>query len=304
MFLLLLPLLFNWRETLQRQPKMREYEEAYIPPTDKTLDLINRYNAMIDAKQHNKSHENIDITQIQPDLKSPIGYINIPSIHIKNMLIYFGDSDWVLNRALGTMPWTSLPTGGKNTLAAITGHSGLANKIFFDNIRYLKKGDVFYVNAFGRNRAYQVTGHKVIAPSGKAAVQSFYVQPGKDLVALMTCTPLFINSHRLIVYGKRIPIRAAKKVVTTTRDRWSLEHIWYLTLFILILLLLIWWLIRRYRKRGLEKQKKRIAEEQAKAEEAAKAAADAKAEADATAQAPTGTPADPATSDDTPHQTE
>ena len=60
--------------------------------------------------------------------------INIPAVHLDPMVIYYGSSDWVLNRGIGNLSWTSLPVGGKNTLSVLTGHSGLANQIYFDNI--------------------------------------------------------------------------------------------------------------------------------------------------------------------------
>nr|WP_226999249.1 sortase [Schleiferilactobacillus harbinensis] len=130
----------------------------------------------------------------------------------------------------------------------MTGHSGLANRIFFDNIRYLKNGDIIYVNVLGKRHAYAVAAKKVVDPESPSAIKAFYVQPGKDRIALMTCTPLFINTKRLIVYGERIPMKQAQAAETTNRTFWSVEHIWLASigLFLILLLLALWW---RRRKR-------------------------------------------------------
>ena len=246
--LFILPFAFDWQQTNQRAHSETTYKQAYIPQPDGLQTRIDAYNAMIFAQQQKRANTKVAITSIQKDLRDPIGYLDIPAIKLRAMTIYYGDSDWVLNRALGTLPFTSLPTGGKNTLGGITGHSGLANRIFFDNIRYLKNGDIIYVNVLGKRHAYEVDAKKVVDPESPSAIKAFYVQPGKDRVALMTCTPLFVNTKRLIVYGKRVPLKQAQATKTENRTFWSVEHIWLavIGLFLLLLLLALWWRRRKH----------------------------------------------------------
>ncbi|MBM7712202.1 class C sortase [Enterococcus xiangfangensis] len=252
--LLLAPIFFDMIDLAKRKDMVADYEQKVPEKGNATIELIKKYNKMIYQQQKGEAAEEVKITDIQSDLKTPIGFVNIPSIHLINMVIHFGDSDWVLNHGIGTLPFTTLPIGGKNTLSGVTGHSGLANQILFDNIRYLKNGDVFYLNAFGKETAYKVYDKKVVDPKDKDAVKAFYIQQDKDLAALMTCTPLFINSHRLVVYGKRIPLKAAKEVKTVHRTVWSLDTIWIATLLIFLLLLLLWLIYRYFRDRRKEKQ--------------------------------------------------
>lgn len=251
--LLLAPMIYDMVNLAHRKDMVTKYEKQ-LPYDDAQFSLIKKYNQMIYHQQKEEPTEKIDITEIQRDLKTPIGYINIPSIKLKNMLIYFGDSDWVLDRGIGTLPWTTLPVGGKDTLSGITGHSGMANQILFDNIRYLKNGDVFYVNAFGKRIAYQVYKQKIVDPDDRNAAKAFYIQKDKDIAALMTCTPLFVNSHRLIVYGKRIPIKAAKEVKTAHRTVWSLDTIWIAVMLLFLLILLLWLIYRYFRNKRKEKE--------------------------------------------------
>lgn len=236
------PFVLDWQQTNQRANHESTYEQAYIPQPSGLSKKIKAYNAMIYAEQRHQPTTKVPITALQKNLKDPIGYLDIPAIKLKAMTIYFGDTDWVLNRGLGTLPFTSLPTGGKNTLGGIAGHSGLANRVFFDNIRYLKNGDVVYVNVLGERHAYEVYAKKVVDPKSPNAIKAFNVQPGKDRIALMTCTPLFINTNRLIVYGRRIPLRKAAAKPVASRTFWSVEHLWLLAIgvFLLLLLLALW----------------------------------------------------------------
>ena len=141
-------------------------------------------------------------------LARSIGYVSIPRIHVTNQPIYYGDDDATLARGVGVLPGTSLPIGGKSTLSVISGHSGFNNQIIFDNIRHLKNGDRFYITALGQKRhAYRVYKRLVIDPTSKNAKAPVQAQPGRDITILLTCTPVFINSHRLLIFGKRVPLQ-------------------------------------------------------------------------------------------------
>jgi sortase A len=88
----------------------------------------------------------------------------------------------------------------------------------------------------------------------------------------MTCTPIGINDHRLLVYGKRIPLKQAEQKHTVSRDTFSPMNIWRDSIILLLILLLIWWLYRWYQD---HRDKKKCEEEERQAAEAAKAAAEA-----------------------------
>ncbi|APT17972.1 hypothetical protein FC62_GL001368 [Amylolactobacillus amylotrophicus DSM 20534] len=126
----------------------------------------------------------------------------------------------MLEKGIGNLAWSSLPTGGKNTLSVLTGHSGLANQIYFDNIKHLKKGDIIYLNVFGDKLSYKVIGQQVIDPNNHAEYDHLYVKPGQDRITLMTCTPIFINSHRLLIFAKRVPTKVAQKTQIKHRNIW------------------------------------------------------------------------------------
>lgn len=128
-----------------------------------------------------------------------IGTLEIPSINV-NLPIYHGTSESVLNVAVGHLSNSSLPVGGKNTRAVLTGHRGLPSSKLFTRLDELKKGDLFYVKVGNKTLAYKVYKIETILPT---EVEKLSVEDGKDEVSLVTCTPYGINTHRLVVTGKR-----------------------------------------------------------------------------------------------------
>lgn len=123
--------------------------------------------------------------------------------------IYHGTADSTLLRGAGHLEGTSLPVGGATTHSVITAHRGLANAVMFTNLDQAKKGDRFSIDVFGEVLSYRVTDVRVVEPDETdtlRAVQS------KDLVTLVTCTPLGVNTHRILVTGERVMPTPAKDI--------------------------------------------------------------------------------------------
>lgn len=129
-----------------------------------------------------------------------IAYITIPKINI-NLPIYEGVDDEVLSRGIGHIPQTSIPCGGINTHSVLSGHSGLSSAKLFDSIDKLKKNDIFYITYLNETLKYKVTEINKVLPD---ETEKLKIEEGKDLVTLVTCTPRYINSHRLLVTGIRV----------------------------------------------------------------------------------------------------
>jgi sortase A len=125
--------------------------------------------------------------------------LEIPRIHL-NLPVRHGATPQVLEQGLGHLPGTSLPVGGKNTRAVITGHRGLVGATLFTRLSEVRRGDLFFVTVYGETFAYRVIGQKVVLPTD---TKSLTIVPGKDLVTLLTCTPYGVNDHRLLVTGQR-----------------------------------------------------------------------------------------------------
>lgn len=207
--------------------------------------LMADYNKYIYAHQNSRYAPKVTIDQIFPDNEQvAMGSIDVPAISIKKMPFYFGTSDQTLNKGLGVFAQGSLPVGGKNTHAVITGHSGIENQIYFDNIGHLKLGDVFYVTTFGKKYAYQVYKKEVVLPD---QIHKTDIKSGEDSVTLLTCTPVYFNTHRMLVTGKRIPLKRAEKKVVEKRDVFTYQNIALAITALLILLIIIFLIVRRHR---------------------------------------------------------
>lgn len=129
-----------------------------------------------------------------------MGYIVIPDIDVE-LPIYHYTSDEVLSKGVGHIETTSLPVGGEGSHCVLTAHRGLPGSRLFTDLDQLEEGDVFYLEILGETLAYEVVSIEIVEPED---TQSLAAVSGEDLCTLVTCTPYGINSHRLLVTGKRI----------------------------------------------------------------------------------------------------
>lgn len=129
-----------------------------------------------------------------------MGVLKIPSIS-SQMPVYHTTTDESLANGVGHVYGTYLPISEKG-LTALAAHSGGVNGLFFTRLSQLKKGDFFYFTTLGKEQAYQVTGLKTVLPEnlGKALEEDY--SPDKTKMDLITCTPIGVNTHRLIVTGE------------------------------------------------------------------------------------------------------
>lgn len=173
--------------------------------------------------------------------------LRVPSIDL-DLPIFHGTDDDTLLRGLGHLEGTSLPVGGASTRSVITGHRGLANAEMFTNLDRVEKGDVFTLETFGEVLTYSVRDIAVVAPED---TETLHQVAGEDLVTLITCTPLGVNTHRILVTGERVTptptaeLRAAGKPSTVP------HFPWWIPAFLGAILLAgayLWWAGRPVRK--------------------------------------------------------
>ncbi|WP_344680349.1 class C sortase, partial [Leucobacter komagatae] len=115
--------------------------------------------------------------------------------------VYHGTSDATLLKGVGHLQGTSLSMGGDGTRAVLTGHRGLANATMFTHLDQVKVGDTFSVDALGEVFTYRVFDYEVVNAHDTEEIRAV---PGKDLMTLITCTPLGVHMHRIIVTGERV----------------------------------------------------------------------------------------------------
>lgn len=137
--------------------------------------------------------------------------IRIPKVKI-SLPVYHTTEDTVLNAGAGHYPGSSLPVGGENTHCIITGHRGLPSAKLFTDLDQLETGDLFYIDVLGEKLCYEVDRIDTVLPT---IVEELNTVEGEDFVTLVTCTPYGLNTHRLLIRGRRrayVPEKEAENV--------------------------------------------------------------------------------------------
>ena len=134
-----------------------------------------------------------------------------------------------------------------STHAVISAHRGLPSAKLFTNLDQLEVGDTFTITVLDRVLTYEVDQISIVLPT---ETDNLKVVDGKDYVTLMTCTPYGINSHRLLVRGRRIETPDKLKHIRVTADAVKIEPIITAPIMALpLLLVLLLWLLFSNRKR-------------------------------------------------------
>lgn len=224
MALLLYPSIASWFSQLNQSKVIAEYTQAaqHVHPDAQTqIARAHRYNDSLNSGAVYKAMSNVPSSEgasTDPNLKYDdllnvngaglMGRLKIPSIDL-DLPIYHGTSDETLERGLGHLEGTSLPVGGIGTRTVITGHRGLANALMFTNLDKVKQGDTFTFEILDQVLTYRVNDIRVVEPD---QTESLHVDPNKDLATLVTCTPLGVNSHRILLTGERVNPTPAQDV--------------------------------------------------------------------------------------------
>lgn len=140
------------------------------------------------------------LNMLDPSGSGMMGYIKIPAINVE-LPVYHGMDEAVLAEDAGHISGSSLPTGGIGNHTVIVGHTGLASAKLFTELDELEEGDRFYIYVLDRELIYEVDQINVVRPEDTALLEPVADQ---DLCTLITCTPYGVNSHRLLVRGKRV----------------------------------------------------------------------------------------------------
>lgn len=199
----------TWRSTQSISTATSQVKSL---PEDVSASLLGQaqaYNA--DLVAHTKSDGVLPYEQqLVANGSTMLCWVEIPKIDIR-LRVYHGTGEDELMAGAGHIEGTSLPVGGASTHCAISAHSGMPTARMFDDLHDLENGDVFVLWTLDEPYAYEVTHMEVVEPG---VVDPLAIVPGEDLCTLVTCTPYGINSHRLLVQGRRCPYEVAQEVPT------------------------------------------------------------------------------------------
>jgi len=214
---LLYPSAADWFSTLNHDSEISGYIEAVDqlpgPERQAALAIARDYNAHMPRGVLRDPYTDTADTQqedaaylayqqvLRVSDNGAIGNLTYPRLGIA-LPIYHGTSDATLKRGVGHLYGSSLPVGGPGTHSVLTSHSGALNASLFTPLPEAEIGDTFQVTVLGETRYYEVDRIQTVLPE---QTESLRIVNGEDSVTLITCTPIGINSHRLLVSGVRVP---------------------------------------------------------------------------------------------------
>lgn len=192
----------TWQSTDKKTKKKKE----------KLYSEICSYNQSIYSSGQEGFRDAWSYTQPPFELKGledgKFGYIEIPAMDVK-LPLYIGASDENLSKGAAILGQTSIPIGGINTNSVIAGHRGYQGIPYFREIEKLETGDVVYIKNPWERLEYYVESIAIIDPYDSDAVK---IQPGKDMVTLVTCHPYRSHGkYRYVVYCVRDKSKIIKK---------------------------------------------------------------------------------------------
>ena len=230
--LLLYPTFANWWNST-RQSRVVEKYVSELQGVDQTeilaaIESAKDYNSWIvdrggiawilptDQKERYENELNLSGIGI-------MGYIEINSIDV-TLPIYHGTEEAILQEGIGHLEGTSLPVGAKSfddelgivtdpedaSHIVVSGHRGLPSSRLFTDLDKLKEGDTFALNIYNNLMIYEVDQIRVVLPED---LSQLTLEKGHDYCTLVTCTPYGINSHRLLVRGRRVSTQDAERFI-------------------------------------------------------------------------------------------
>ena len=97
---------------------------------------------------------------------------------------------------------------------------------------------------------YEVDQIRIVEPDDLSLLE---IEPGEDLCTLVTCTPYGVNSHRLLVRGRRVVEGSASDQIRITADAVQIDTLVVASVvaipILLILSLLVLLPLRHLRRR-------------------------------------------------------
>ncbi|WP_205396749.1 class C sortase [Streptococcus lutetiensis] len=174
-----------------------------------------------------------------------MAYIEIPKLNL-TLPIYHGTDETVLQVAIGHIPGTSFPIGGKGNHAVLSGHRGLPSARLFTDIDHLVEGDIFLIQVLDETLTYQVDQILTVLPQEVSALR---IDPNQDYVTLITCTPYGVNTHRLLVRGHRVAnLKGDARVVSEASQVEVLLIAPFIAILIFVVILLVIVIYRKWRQ--------------------------------------------------------
>ncbi len=122
-----------------------------------------------------------------------LGIMQIKKIKVKAPIVE-GVKSYNLSRAVGHIPGTA--SIGQPGNCVIAGHRSYTFGKFFNRLNELVVGDEIIITTKKEDLTYKVSKISVVTPDDVSVLQG---GADENIITLVTCTPIYVASHRLIV---------------------------------------------------------------------------------------------------------
>lgn len=229
--LLLYPSFANWWNSTRQSRVLEQYiseiENIDTSVAEAQIASALEYNRKVADKGIMWAPTESDMIAYEEELSAGdggvMGYIEINSIDVK-LPIYHGVDEATLAKGIGHIAGTSLPVGAKSfddetasvtdpedgSHSVISGHRGLPSSRLFTDLDKMQVGDTFALNIYNNVLIYEVDQIRIVEPSDLSELQLI---KGEDYCTMVTCTPYGINTHRLLVRGRRVSTMDAERYI-------------------------------------------------------------------------------------------
>lgn len=168
---------------------------------------------------------------------NPVGILYIPKINLK-MAIYDSTEENAIRNGVGILETTGSLREKKGQNTILTTHNGDDKKDLFMNLEKLKVNDRFYTKDMDDNiLEYRVYNISKVLPT--EIFSSLEYDKDKSRITLMTCTPMGINSHRLMVSANLVKRIEKRQELTEFNEITTSNKLVFSNYEIVIILILL-----------------------------------------------------------------
>lgn len=172
------------------------YVDLYEEMQEYNARIMENGQQLVDAWSYAQPPSGI----ITPLAGDAVGCIRIPDMNVE-LPLYIGATNEHMAAGAAVLSETSMPIGGRDTNCVIAGHRGYSGSPYFRDIELLKEGSKVIIENLWETLTYEVTEITIVDPGD---MESILIQPGRDMVTLLTCHPYMGGGrYRYIVYCER-----------------------------------------------------------------------------------------------------
>lgn len=156
-------------------------------------------NLINNADRFYTERENLEYKELMSiQFGGIMGYVTAYAAGISSVPVYHYTTTESLQAGAGHFAGSSLPSYQKGVHTVISGHSGMSGMKMFSQLTKMKVGDKFELKYLDKELVYEVDGIFTVSPDD---VSRLGIYENANYCSLITCTPIGLNTHRLIVRG-------------------------------------------------------------------------------------------------------